>query len=121
MEEAGLGFAVGNFLAVILAVWMAYSEGVARLVYPYAIALKATPVVALAPLLVSLFGLGTTSKIVCAAIVCFFPVIVHSWIYSNRLALRSATFFCVSASILRLHLSLGLLKHLALLVLSVRS
>jgi NitT/TauT family transport system permease protein len=77
MEEAGLGFLAGNVIALALAVWMAYSENVARLIYPYAIGLKATPVVALAPLLVTLVGLGFFSKVVCAAIVCFFPIIVQ--------------------------------------------
>jgi NitT/TauT family transport system permease protein len=75
--EAGLGFVVGNVLAILVATWMAYSQNAERLVYPYAIGLKATPVVALAPLMVRLFGLGFIAKAVCAAVVCFFPIIVQ--------------------------------------------
>ena len=44
--------------------------------YPYVLALKITPVLALAPFLVLWFGLGIISKILIVALVCFFPLLV---------------------------------------------
>src|ERR1043165_3247385 len=43
--EALAGFILGNALSFGFAIWMSYSLAVERIVYPYAIALKATPVV----------------------------------------------------------------------------
>ena len=42
------------------------------------VALKATPVYALAPIFLLWFGNGMSSKILLAALVCFFPVLVNS-------------------------------------------
>ncbi len=47
--------------------------------YPYAIALKATPLVAIAPFIVFLFGSGMESKFAMSAIVAFFPILVSFW------------------------------------------
>jgi NitT/TauT family transport system permease protein len=77
-EEALLGFLLGNTASFALAVWMSYSRSVEKIVYPYAIALKATPIVALAPLIVALFGQELSSKVVCAAVISFFPLMIQS-------------------------------------------
>jgi NitT/TauT family transport system permease protein len=74
--EAGLGFAVATLLAFGVGVLFVHSRVAERSLYPYAIALKAVPVVALAPILVLWFGAGFLGKVVMAALVCFFPVVV---------------------------------------------
>ena len=45
---------------------------------PYVLVFQTIPKVALAPLIVLWFGLGMNSKIVTAAIICFFPVMVNT-------------------------------------------
>jgi NitT/TauT family transport system permease protein len=76
--EAVAGFCLANILGLTLAVVFAYSKTFERAVYPYAIALKTTPIVALAPLLVLWLGTGIGSKIVCSAVICFFPILVNA-------------------------------------------
>ena len=44
--------------------------------YPLVIAFQITPRIALAPLFLTWFGFGLTSKVVMAATICFFPVLI---------------------------------------------
>ena len=76
--EALLGFAVGAGLALAIAIACSFVPYLEDLVYPYAVALKAIPVVAVAPLLILWFGNGLASKVVMAALICFFPVLVNA-------------------------------------------
>lgn len=62
------GFACGALVALI--------PSVERFLYPYIVALQTVPKVAIAPLFLIWFGYGITSKVVIAALVCFFPVLV---------------------------------------------
>jgi NitT/TauT family transport system permease protein len=78
MEESVLGFILGSTSAYLLAVTFVYSRIIQEAVYPYAVALKSTPLIAIAPLLVVWFGNGLLSKIVMSALVAFFPVLVNS-------------------------------------------
>jgi NitT/TauT family transport system permease protein len=77
MLEAILGFAVGSLVAVLLAVAFTLSRTVSYAVYPFAVALKSTPLIAIAPLLIVWFGNGLASKVVMSALVAFFPVLVN--------------------------------------------
>jgi NitT/TauT family transport system permease protein len=78
MLESVLGFVAGGGGAFLLAILFTYSKPVERSIYPYAIALKSTPLIAVAPLLVLWFGNGILSKVVMSAMVAFFPVLVSS-------------------------------------------
>lgn len=78
MTESILGFLAGGAGAFLLAVIFIHSRPVQRSLYPYAIALKSTPLIAIAPLLILWFGNGMLSKIVMSAMVAFFPVLVSS-------------------------------------------
>ncbi|HEV7859664.1 MAG TPA: ABC transporter permease [Pyrinomonadaceae bacterium] len=78
MAESVLGFLLGSLSAYLLAVTFVHSRTVQQAVYPYAVALKSTPLIAIAPLLVLWFGNGMLSKIVMSALVAFFPVLVNS-------------------------------------------
>ena len=62
------GFAFGAAVALVPAI--------ERLVYPYMVAFQTVPKVAIAPLFILWFGYGVMSKVVIAAMVCFFPVLV---------------------------------------------
>jgi NitT/TauT family transport system permease protein len=75
--EAFLGFLIGSFFGWLLAVIFSFSETIEKALYPYAIALKSVPIVALAPLLVVWFGNGLLPKVLISAIISFFPVVVN--------------------------------------------
>jgi len=77
-QEVLLGFLVANALAFCIAVLFVQSRIIERGVYPLAIALKTTPIVAIAPLLVLWFGTGLLSKVVAAALISFFPMLVNT-------------------------------------------
>jgi NitT/TauT family transport system permease protein len=68
----GLGVAAGFAFGAAVALVPAME----RLVYPYMVAFQTVPKVAIAPLFILWFGYGVMSKVVIAAMVCFFPVLV---------------------------------------------
>lgn len=75
--ESLLGFIIGSFLGWCIAVTFSFSNTLEKALYPYAIALKSVPIVAIAPLLVVWFGNGLAPKIIISAIISFFPVVVN--------------------------------------------
>lgn len=75
--ESVLGFILGSCLGVILAIAFTYSNTLEQSLYPYTIALKSIPIVAISPLLIVWFGNGITPKIIVSAIITFFPVVVN--------------------------------------------
>ena len=74
------GFAMGTLVAVIAAGVMAHSRLFERTVYPIALLIKVTPIVAVAPLFVIWFGFGSFPKMMIAALITFFPVMVNTFI-----------------------------------------
>lgn len=80
MAEALLGFFVANVLSIFVAIAFSHSAWLERSFYPYVIALKSIPIVAIAPLLVIWFGYGFVGKIVMAATISFFPLVVNATI-----------------------------------------
>jgi ABC-type nitrate/sulfonate/bicarbonate transport system permease component len=79
LYEAFLGLLLGSGVAIILAIVMAHSSLAERTLFPIAILVKVTPIVAIAPILVIWFGLGSIMpKIVVAALLSFFPMLVNS-------------------------------------------
>ena len=78
MIESVAGFLIGCGIAYLFAIAFVHSKLIQEALYPYAIALKSTPLIAIAPLLVVWFGNGLFSKIIMAALVAFFPVLVNS-------------------------------------------
>jgi len=76
--ESFLGFLLGILLGTLLAIVFVHSKTLELSVYPYAIALKTVPIVAIAPLLIVWFGNGILPKVIVAAIISFFPVVVNT-------------------------------------------
>jgi NitT/TauT family transport system permease protein len=74
--EASLGFLLANLFSLLTGIGFFYSRTGERAVLPLLISLKAVPIVAIAPLLVLWFGYGLSSKVIMAAIVAFFPLVV---------------------------------------------
>src|SRR5208282_5346058 len=85
VEETLLGFAFGTLLAFLLGTMVALSRRSEYYLYPFIVMFQALPKVALAPLIVVWFGLGLSSKVMNAALISFFPLMVNT-----ILGLRSA-------------------------------
>lgn len=76
--EILVGYGLGATFAFVLAIGVVQSKLIEKTVFPYVVALQAVPKVALAPLFVIWFGFGIQSKIVVAALVSFFPILVNT-------------------------------------------
>jgi NitT/TauT family transport system permease protein len=76
--QALLGLALGGGLAVAAAVLLAHSTALERGILPLAIALKVTPIVAVAPMFTIWFGFGMLPKVLIAALITFFPVLINA-------------------------------------------
>lgn len=78
-KEALGGFALGCSVAFVLALLLARWKPLGRALMPYAVAANAIPIIAFAPITNAWFGLlSPWSKIVIAAVLCFFPVLVNA-------------------------------------------
>ena len=76
-SEALAGFAIASLLAFGGALSFVRFPVLERGLFPIAIAIKTTPIIAIAPLLVLWQGTGWWSKITAAGLICFFPVLVN--------------------------------------------
>jgi len=75
--EAAAGFAVGTVVACLLAVSFLYLPPIRAGLMPVAIAVSTVPLVAIAPILILIFGQGLLSKVVMTSMICFFPTLVN--------------------------------------------
>ncbi len=75
--ESVLGFAIGNIAAMLIAVAFVHSRSVERAFFPIAVFINTIPILAIAPILVLIFGSGLTTKVIIAALICFFPTLVN--------------------------------------------
>ncbi|HVP06171.1 MAG TPA: ABC transporter permease [Dehalococcoidia bacterium] len=80
LYEATAGLLIGTSVALALALVMSYSRLLERAIFPIAIAVKVTPIVAISPVLVVIFGFGVTPKLIVATLLCFFPMLVNATI-----------------------------------------
>jgi NitT/TauT family transport system permease protein len=78
LYETMAGFVIGSGLAFIGGVLLHTFPTLNRVVYPYVIVFQVIPKVALAPIFVTWFGFGLTSKVVMAATISFFPTLVNT-------------------------------------------
>jgi NitT/TauT family transport system permease protein len=78
LQEIGAGFAIGVTTGLILGTALALSPAVRTVLYPYMIMFQAIPKIILAPVFVVWFGFGLQSKIMMAAAICFFPILVNT-------------------------------------------
>ena len=77
LQGALAGFALGSTVAIVLAALMAHSRLLEKSIFPLAILVKVTPIVAIAPLLAIWFGFGLLPKVFIAGLIVFFPVMVN--------------------------------------------
>ena len=76
-QEALLGFIAATIFAVIAGTFISQIKIVEKTALPYLVGFQAIPKVALAPIFLIWFGFGQTSKIVMAAIIAFFPILIN--------------------------------------------
>lgn len=76
--ESLLGFLLGSSIAFPFGYILAKFRTAERLFSPYIVAMQAIPIVALAPILIIWFGFGVKTKVLTAALVIFFPVLINS-------------------------------------------
>ena len=75
--ESVLGFIVGNLAAILLAITFVYNKRVEQAYFPVVLFLNTIPVLAIAPIIVLIFGVGILPKVIIASIICFFPTLVN--------------------------------------------
>jgi NitT/TauT family transport system permease protein len=72
------GFVLAAGLGFVIAVGIAYSRWISEMTYPFLVAAQVLPKVALAPLFLIWFGFGLTPKVVIAALIAFFPIVINT-------------------------------------------
>jgi NitT/TauT family transport system permease protein len=77
LYESLLGFLIAAAAGIALGTVIAQFRLIERTLYPYLVAFQTLPKIAIAPLLIVWFGFGLSSKVVIAALVAFFPVLVN--------------------------------------------
>jgi NitT/TauT family transport system permease protein len=80
LGEALGGLAAASVVALGAAVVMAHVRWAERAFFPLAVAVKVTPMVAVAPLLVLWLGFGPLPKVIVAALLCYFPILSNAMI-----------------------------------------
>ena len=77
VQETLIGYAIGVTVALVLGTAISQVKLLEKTLMPYIVAFQTIPKVALAPLFVVWFGFGLTSKIVMAAVISFFPILIN--------------------------------------------
>lgn len=78
LQEVTIGLGVSFISAFTLAVVMTHIPLIERMVMPLAIMLNVTPVVAIAPGLTLMLGLGMSPRYVVTGLIVFFPLLINS-------------------------------------------
>ena len=78
LKETLLGLLLGAVVGVLVGVLLGESPFVRTTLYPYVVAFQSLPKIALAPLFVIWFGFGTAPKVLVAATLTLFPLLVNT-------------------------------------------
>ncbi|MFT8355976.1 MAG: ABC transporter permease [Bifidobacterium aquikefiri] len=76
-QEFVYGFIIGSLVGFVLAVIMANSKLLNKILYPIMIVSQAIPVIAIGAALVIWLGFGLAPKLVIIALIVFFPVLIN--------------------------------------------
>lgn len=76
--ESVLGFSLGLVLAITFSTVFVFYPIIEQALYPYLVGLRAIPLVAIAPLIVVWVGGNLFSKVLLAAIISFFPILINT-------------------------------------------
>ncbi|MEW6550081.1 MAG: ABC transporter permease [Spirochaetota bacterium] len=78
LMEIALSFAVTSAAGILIAIVLAWSSALKRIIMPIFVFLNSIPIIAIAPLLVLWFGYGLKTNILIAFLVAFFPVVINA-------------------------------------------
>jgi NitT/TauT family transport system permease protein len=78
--ETVLGFGIAAAASVVLAVILSNSAFIRDVLYPYLVVFQILPKVALAPIFIAWLGFGASSKVVLAAAIAFFPMLINTMV-----------------------------------------
>ena len=78
LSEVLMGLALGVSVAILMGYLLAKSNAIERVLSPYIVASQSIPIVAIAPLLIIWIGPGMLSKVLIAALIIFFPVLINT-------------------------------------------
>jgi len=78
LGEAFSGFFLGVIFSIFLAFIMVHNDLLERSIYPIALMVKVTPIIAIAPLIVIWLGFGYSPKIFITFLITFFPVLINA-------------------------------------------
>ncbi|MEU3271277.1 ABC transporter permease [Saccharomonospora sp. NPDC006951] len=78
VQETIFGFALAVVAALVVGSAFAFSPILRNAVYPYILVSQTFPKVAIAPLIVAIFGYDLAPKVVLAALLAFFPVLTNT-------------------------------------------
>lgn len=70
------GFVLSAAISIPLGVCLSINKTVSEALYPLLVFANAVPVIAVAPIIVVMFGTGLESRLVTTLMVCFFPIMV---------------------------------------------
>jgi NitT/TauT family transport system permease protein len=77
LESAG-GFALASILGISLAILLSYSRFASEALYPNLVFFQLIPKIALAPLFIIWFGIGSESRLAFAVFISFFPIVIST-------------------------------------------
>lgn len=78
LKVALLGFALSMLISIPLAMLMVNSKYLSKTLYPILVIVQSTPVVAIAPLLITMFGSGEAPRLAITCLITFFPLVVSA-------------------------------------------
>ncbi len=73
-----VGFLLAAAAGFVIAVGIAYSRWINEVTYPFRVSAQVVPKIALAPLFLIWFGVGLLPKVVIAALIAFFPIVINT-------------------------------------------
>jgi NitT/TauT family transport system permease protein len=79
LSECLMGFGLAVVVGMGLGISLAFFPKFHNSVYPLIVAFQVVPKVALAPLFIVWFGLGTLSRVLLAFVIAFFPMVVNTY------------------------------------------
>jgi ABC-type nitrate/sulfonate/bicarbonate transport system permease component len=80
LTNFAIGFAASVALGVVLGVPMGWYKNIAKTFDPLLSGIYATPLIALLPLIIMMFGLGAISKIIMTILAAVFPILINTMV-----------------------------------------
>jgi NitT/TauT family transport system permease protein len=91
-----IGFAISIVLGVLMGVPMGWYKNICKTFDPLLSGIYATPLIALLPLIIMMFGLGAISKIIMTVLAAVFPILINTMVgianTDNRLITMARAF-----------------------------